>query len=189
MVAARLGLEQARAMANALAGAGFPAAVLASGHRVLAANALMEDLAARIAIGARDRLVVADPRANRLFQRELERAALGIQPVVRSIPVPANAAGAPALVLHLVPIKRAAHDLFQSGELILIVTPVASGGGPSTEVIKGLFDLTAAEARVARRLLEGAAAAEIAAEAGTSLNTIRFHIKSLLAKRSLSGRQ
>lgn len=182
MVAARLGLEHARAMANALASAGFPAAVLTGSHRVIAANGLMEALSDRIAIGARDRLLVADPRANRLLQRELERAASGVQPVVRSIPVPANAAGGPALVLHLVPIRRAAHDLFQTGQLMLIVTPVTPGSGPSSEVIKGLFDLTATEARVARRLLEGAAAAEIAAESGTSLNTIRFHIKSLLAK-------
>lgn len=181
-VAARLGLEHARAMANALASAGFPAAVLTGGHRVIAANGLVEALSGRIAIGARDRLLVADPRANRLLQRELERAASGVPPVVNSIPVPANAAGGPALVLHLVPVRRAAHDLFQTGQLMLIVTPVTPGSGPSSEVIKGLFDLTATEARVARRLLEGAAAAEIAAESGTSLNTIRFHIKSLLAK-------
>jgi DNA-binding CsgD family transcriptional regulator len=49
-------------------------------------------------------------------------------------------------------------------------------------VIQGLFDLTAAEARVAAGLLEGASIQDLSRRHRVSTETIRTQVKSLLAK-------
>ncbi|MFL5282677.1 MAG: helix-turn-helix transcriptional regulator [Rhodopila sp.] len=45
-----------------------------------------------------------------------------------------------------------------------------------------MFDLTAAEARVARALASGEVVDAIAATDGTSPNTVRTHVRSVLGK-------
>jgi len=45
-----------------------------------------------------------------------------------------------------------------------------------------LFDLTPAEARVARSLASGKTVEDIAADGGVSLSTVRTHVRGVLAK-------
>lgn len=54
------------------------------------------------------------------------------------------------------------------------------------DVLQGLFDLTAAEARIARHLLEGSTASDIAANDEVSINTVRSQIRSILVKTGVS---
>lgn len=54
--------------------------------------------------------------------------------------------------------------------------------GPSALALRELFGLTAAEARFAVALAEGAAVEEIASRLGISMNTARTHLKAILAK-------
>jgi DNA-binding CsgD family transcriptional regulator len=49
-------------------------------------------------------------------------------------------------------------------------------------LVQSLFDLTPAEARVARSLASGKAVETIAADSGVSLNTIRTHVRGVLEK-------
>lgn len=120
-LASRLGLAQAQSAAAALGAVGLPAAVMSADKRVVAANGIFEDLAPRVATTARNRLVVADARADRLLQDELEKSRDGDHKAVRSIAVPAGN-GEPALIVHLTPVRRAAHDIFSRAHWIAVVS-------------------------------------------------------------------
>jgi DNA-binding CsgD family transcriptional regulator len=58
----------------------------------------------------------------------------------------------------------------------------------SAPVLRGLYKLTPAEARVACALLSGTTLAEIAGSEGVSLHTVRTHLKHLFEKTG-TGRQ
>jgi DNA-binding CsgD family transcriptional regulator len=92
------------------------------------------------------------------------------------------------MILHLVPVRGAAHDLFSGAEAILAVTPVIPRQVPTAEVIQGLFDLTPAEAKVARAIAELQTVERIADTFGLSRETVRTQLKSVLAKTGV-GRQ
>jgi DNA-binding CsgD family transcriptional regulator len=98
-----------------------------------------------------------------------------------SIPVPVHE-DCPALIAHLVPVKRAAHDIFAGAFSVLVVTPLAAPQAPSEDLLNGLFDLTPAEARVAQAIVEGKTLEQLAATLCLSRETVRTQLKSVLAK-------
>jgi DNA-binding CsgD family transcriptional regulator len=53
---------------------------------------------------------------------------------------------------------------------------------PTVELIQSLFDLTPAEARVARGLATGESVGEIASAGGTSVSTVRTQVRGVLEK-------
>jgi DNA-binding CsgD family transcriptional regulator len=189
LLASRLGLERARAMTEALKEVGLPAAVLKSRGKVYAANALFEVLMPDLIDDQPSRLVFSDPAIDRLFLAGLDaidRRIVG-PPRVCSIPVPASAARVP-MIVHLLPVSGNAQDIFSAASMLAIVTPVDRGAVPNAEVIAGLFDLTAAEARVARQIAFGQTVEEVARTAGLSSVTIRNQLKSIFGKTGI-GRQ
>jgi DNA-binding CsgD family transcriptional regulator len=66
----------------------------------------------------------------------------------------------------------------------ILVIDAHSSARPDPEVLRELFSFTPAEARVSTGLVMGQSAEEIAAETKTSVQTIRTHIKRILAKTS-----
>jgi DNA-binding CsgD family transcriptional regulator len=100
---------------------------------------------------------------------------------VRSIALPARE-NLPAQVAHVVPVCRAAADIFSSVDAILLMTPVLKERLPSADLLHGLFDLTPAEAEVSRRLLDGRTIGEIAKVRGLSIETLRAQLKSIFMK-------
>jgi DNA-binding CsgD family transcriptional regulator len=66
----------------------------------------------------------------------------------------------------------------------ILVIDAHSSAKPDPEVLRELFSLTPAEARVSTGLVMGQSAEEIAVETKTSVQTIRTHIKRILAKTS-----
>jgi DNA-binding CsgD family transcriptional regulator len=186
LIAARLGLERARAAAETMRALGLPAAVLSRSHRLLLANDLFARFVPSLVQDRRERAVIADPRADALFAQALARLRVTGAPVgVQSLPVPARE-DSPPLVLHLAPIRGAAQDVFAAGDVLLIVTELAVGAAPSAGLLQGLFDLTPAEARVARAIAAGRAASEIAREHGVSGETIRSQLRAIFAKTGVS---
>jgi len=107
----------------------------------------------------------------------------GNQPVA-SIPVPARD-DQPPVIVHLVPNRGAAQDVFSGATAILVATPVIPRDVPTAEVVQGLFDLTPAEARVAREIGRGKSIAEIVAASGVSDGTVRTQVKAILGKTGL----
>lgn len=179
LLAHRLGLRAATGATEALQMVGLPAAALTGSGRVVVANPLFEQLAPRVATGAFDHVQIASRPANEALKQALGVAGAG--GASRSIPVPAGE-GEPALIAHLVPIRHAAHDIFASAEVLLVLTAVVAPDAPLTEMLHGLFDLTPAEAKVARGLAAGMSIEEISLRGAISRETVRTQLKGVMAK-------
>jgi DNA-binding CsgD family transcriptional regulator len=180
LMSARLGLKAASDMTDAMQLLGLPAIAMGGSGKVVAMNALGEALDDRIVSRSFERLALANPAADALFNE-----ALTGDGSVRSIPLPASE-GHPALILHLLPITRAAHDIFAAAKSLLIVTDVSAPEAPTQELLAGLFDLTPAEARVARALASGLPLDRVAAEFGLSVQTIRNQLAAVFHKTGTS---
>jgi hypothetical protein len=164
LMSSRLGLERAQAMASALEMVGLPAAVLREQGRLYAANPSFEQLMPDVLQDRRERLVLVDRAADQLLADGYRRLRLvGVDLGLQSIPLAARQEW-PAMVLHLLPVRRSANDVFQDAVAILVVTAVDKARVPNAEVLQALFDLTPAEARVARGIGEGRSLASMAAE-------------------------
>lgn len=179
MVAGRLMLDRAFTAVATLESLGLPAAVLSSDGRILAANRLLEELRGAVVFRAMGRFAVSHDAANRMLADALQMADLSL--VTRSIPLP-PIADHPAMILHLVPARGAARDIFWAGASILIVTPVRLPNAPDAAILNGLFDLTPAEARLVRRLLAGETIGDAANAMDLSVTTLRSQLSSIFSK-------
>lgn len=183
LVSARLKLKEATAATTGLELLGIPAAVL-SQRRLLAPNRRLQALIPSLVVDHRARVGVADAGADRLLASALDQIETSAAPSLCSIPVRATEARPPYIV-HLLPIRRAAHDVFPGASAILIVTPVVPGPMPAADLLQNLFDLTAAEARIARAVGEQRKIDNIADLYGVSTETVRTQIKAVLKKTGL----
>jgi len=181
LLASRQGLERARAATDAMELIGLPAAVLAPGGRALSVNAPFEALSPRVTARAFGLVGLADPAAEALLAQAYAAIDQAASPVPRSVPMPATEHG-PALIVHIVPLRHDARDVFTGGSIMMLVTEVTSPGVPQTELLTGLFDLTPAESRLARAVAAGQALSDIAATGRTSIGTLRTQLKSVMAK-------
>ena len=183
LLSCRLHLEKMQASLSGMEALNYPAAVIGSGGRVLAANSGFDRLGSAIVAKAHGGFALRNSRANVLVQQALEQIALGHRGT-RSVAAPGDGER-PPLVVHVVPIRRNAHDLFFGSEAFVIVTPVGRPKAPSFEILNALFDLTPTEARVARLLTGGLSPLEIAKANNVSVETIRAHIKAILQKSGM----
>ena len=185
LTANRLGFERARAQAEALQALGLPGAVLRRGGRVLAANGLFEALMPSLFQDRMNRLAVTDHATDALLAHALVALNVGNEAGIRSIPVGATMERVP-MVLHLVPVRGAANDIFMQAAALLVVTPVDRATVPTAEVLQGLFDLTPAEARIARGIGQAKTVDELAHSSGVNRETVRSQLKAVLSKTGLS---
>jgi DNA-binding CsgD family transcriptional regulator len=182
MMAARLGLERAQATTKAMNTLGLPAAVMSLSGRVLATNALLEELSTTFLPSSRGGLAIGDADANRMFQDILVASAAHSEPVVRSIPV-ARRDDREALVIHLLPLRRSAHEIFSGGDLLLVATTArASAHVPSPAILMGLFDLTASEVKLATALASGKSLQDAAEDARITRSTSRTYLDRIFKK-------
>ncbi|MGH6834473.1 MAG: helix-turn-helix transcriptional regulator [Methylocella sp.] len=180
LMSARLQLERARIASETLAVMGLPALVLNEQGKVLAANTLIESLTGYVRWRAHDRVSLKDRAADNLLRDAIAALDVAGGPV-RSFPV--RDAGTQAMmVAHVVPIRLSARDIFVRCAAALVLTPVTLPQAPPVELVQSLFDLTPAEARVARSLASGKTVEDIATDRGTSANTIRTHVRGVLEK-------
>ncbi len=181
LLSARLRLERARAVSDTLGALGLPALVFDPAGAVLAANALIEGLTDHIHWRARDRVSLKDPNADILFGQAIVTLDAETDPPTRSFAV-RGAESAAALVAHVIPIRGAARDVFTRCVGVIVLTPVTLPNAPPVELVRSLFDLTSAEARVARALAAGDTVGEIAHAGGVSVNTVRSQVRGVLDK-------
>jgi DNA-binding CsgD family transcriptional regulator len=180
LMSARLQLERARIASETLAALGLPALVLSEQGKVLAANSLIEALSGYIQWRAFDRVSLKDKAGDKLLRDAI--AAIGAAGgSVRSFPVRDTGAEA-MMVAHLIPIRLSARDIFVRCAAALVLTPVTMPQAPPVELVQSLFDLTPAEARVARSLASGKTVTDIASAGGVSRNTILTHVRGVLEK-------
>ena len=181
LVAARLGLQRARGAGDTLTAMGLPALLLSQDGRVIEANRLVEDLSAHVRWRARNRIALTDGAANDLLSTALATLDSHPEQAVRSFPL-RDADDKAAMVVHLIPIRRSAHDIFTGSYALLVLTPVAAPPAPPIELMRSLFDLTRSEARVARGLAVGETLEEIAANGGVAISTVRSQMRQVLEK-------
>jgi len=188
LTASRLGFEHARAQADALQAIGLPGAVLRERGRLLAANGLFEALMPSLFHDRAERLTLTDAAADELFLAAVGTPLLGNNRVVESVAIAAAMDRVP-MVLHVIPVRGLARDIFTRATFMLVVTPVDRGAVPSAEVLQGLFDLTPAEAQVARGVAQAESIDALAATIGVARETVRSQLKAVLSKTGLSRQQ
>jgi DNA-binding CsgD family transcriptional regulator len=182
VVSARLELEHARATAHALQAIGLPAAVLSRTGRVRATNPLFDAMNSVFVATAYGGMAIVDPAANALFRVAVEATTANVEPLVRSIPVKANG-DVPPLVIHLLPLRRSAHDIFSGSDILVAATAVgANNATPSPTILTALFDLTPSEARLAVALTQGRSLKAIVADSGITTGTARKYLEIICHK-------
>jgi DNA-binding CsgD family transcriptional regulator len=181
LLATRWRLERMRAAAEALALVGLPALVIERTGRVVAANALIEAMTDFLRWLPKDRMALQDGRADAMLRAGLAELGTTRDGAVTSFAA-CSAADHSRAVVHLIPTPGKARDLFDGALGVLVVTPVMTAQAPNLALIRGLFDLTPGEARIAQGIAQGLTIDGIAADRGVSRETIRTQIKSVLAK-------
>jgi DNA-binding CsgD family transcriptional regulator len=134
-----------------------------------------------------ERLVFADRSTDTLFAAALlELGTSSRAGTVRSLPMRARG-DRPPMILRLITLCAGGQDVFGASS-ILVVTRLDPPAAPAAELLQGLFDLTPAEARVARGIGEGRTIDTIAEMFGLSRETVRSQLKAVLGKAGV-GRQ
>jgi DNA-binding CsgD family transcriptional regulator len=181
MMASRLQFERAQAAAEVLGALGLPALIF--GHRgvVMAANGPIQELSETIRWLAADRFALVDAGAEQMLRRAIGSLDRNDLAVPCSFAV-RGASSQAAMVAHVVPVRGSARDVLVHSTGVLVLTPVTRPDAPPVELIQSLFDLTPAEAKVARSLVAGDTLEEIAAASNLSRNTIRSQVRGALEK-------
>jgi DNA-binding CsgD family transcriptional regulator len=181
LLCSRLRVEDARTTVAGVEAVGLPAASITDDGRVLAATAEFEGLAPRVTFRAFDRISLMDRHAGERFgDAILQLQAEGTSPSC-SIPVQADGEH-PPLVLHVLPLRGVAADVFSHSVALVVATPVVPADLPVSELLHGLFDLTPAESRLAGMLASGLALAEMSQRVPASIETLRSQLKSVMHK-------
>jgi len=183
MLSSQLHLERARAAVTALELVGAPAAFVTDQGGLMASNPRFDALLGREILDIRKSLRFPDAKVDELYRQALHR--VRADKVGRSIPLPGGETSLRG-ILHVVPIRGSARDIFTSGGAILVIAGHAPSPGLSPELLQGLFDLTPAEARLARALMQGLTTAGAARQFGMAEATVRTQMKSLFAKTGQS---
>lgn len=179
LMSARLAFERARTAVETLSALGLAACAVSHAGAVLVANAEFDAETALWTTRGGNRIALLDRRADALLDEALGHIAA--EQSVRSLPVIAPAGAGPA-VLHIVPIRRAAHDLFVRTSAILVLTKASNAPAPAPPLLRTLFDLTPAEAAIAAHIATGRTPQQIALAEGKSIQTVRNQLKIVLKK-------
>jgi DNA-binding CsgD family transcriptional regulator len=157
------------------------AAVVQKSGRVLAVNNLLESLTSHFRPAAFGHLALVDPGVDRLFKQSIANAGDTTIPV-RSIPLPATEDRL-AAVIHVLPLVRSAHEIFSSGDMLVIANLVSTSKKEvPLAILTALFDLAPSEAKLAARLAMGSSVSETAAELGVTVKTARTYLERVFAK-------
>jgi DNA-binding CsgD family transcriptional regulator len=186
IMAHRLEFAKVEAALEALQLAAVPAAMIQHNGKLLKANPLFADFEGSVDVIAHNRLRFANVGASAFYEQLVhsgQRHKKG-----RSFPLPSTEKHPPA-VLHFIPVNGSARELFLQASYFILITPARRKGLVSAELLRGLYDLSPAEARVAEKLAEGKVISQIALADGVSTETVRSHVKAILRKSGLSGQR
>ncbi len=180
-MATRLQLERARIAGETFALIGLSALVLDESGRVVSANDPTKALDRYLWWRSNDRVALLDAAADSLLRQAIVTLNNSIAAATRSFAMRGGADDAP-MIANLVPVRGAARDIFVRCAAVLVLTPVGAPRAPAVELVQSLFDLTPAEARVARSLVSGRTIEEIAADQSVSRNTVRTQLRGVMEK-------
>ena len=190
LISSRLKMERAKTTVCTLSLLGLPAAVISSRTTILAANDLFQRyMPSHIVERAFGIMHLVNARADRLLALALSDLLIDTEAVgacsVRSIPISSKDGDVP-IVVHAIPIRLSAKEVFSGASTIIIITPISPRELPSASVVQGLFDLTAAETKVARLIGSGESINHISRVLNVSPGTLRCQLKSIFQKTGVS---
>ncbi len=185
VISSRLGLKSAQNAKDTFAGLGVPTILLAADGRIVDKGNITDEISDCLQTGAGDRLAFTDLKATGLLQDAMQTLSESSELTGRSFPV-RDEHGQAQLVAHILPINRTANDIFGNAYALLVLIPLDSKAAPPVDLVRSLFDFTAAEAKVARELARGSSLEHIAESQGVSINTIRTHLRKVMEKTGSS---
>lgn len=125
------------------------------------------------------RMHIRDQKADRLFTQLLEQPNMPLHGASIAIRDEDDAGVA---ALHLVPARRQAQDLFQQISYFALLALPNSHSLPSADFLSSLFDLTPAEARIARAVAAGQSPKNLRQDLNITQETVKTHLKRIYAK-------
>lgn len=150
---------------------------------VVGANELFQARTEGLARPDRAGLAFQDVRARQRFQEFLQthgRQGLGTSLALR------DKTKFGAAVLHIVPARRDDANVFGRVAYYAVMAKPDNELLPCSDIIAALFDLTPAEARVARAVAKGQSPGAVAGELKISAETVRSHLKRVFSKTGVS---
>jgi DNA-binding CsgD family transcriptional regulator len=183
MLSARADFARVQTAVETLGSVGLPAVAVTPTGRVVIANDAFSQATHIWTTGGGNRCALHDRVADRMLTEALSLLEAVRSP--RSIPVRSETGGEVKAVVQVVPVRRAAHDIFGSTEAILVLSE-AKEGLPQAALIQSIFDLTPSEIAVAQAIAAGRDVTDIARVTGRSVHTVRNHLRSIMVKTGTS---
>ena len=168
-------------MVEAFNSVGTAIALLDRHGKLVAASERFKRYLDDVVLDGPQRLRMADEATDRRFAAavaDLDRNKTGVSIAMRD----KDKVG--VAVLHLVPARHDARELFSHVSIFAVMGNSSNDLLPGADIIAALFDLTPAEARVARGIAQGLSPAEMAKRLNLSTETIRTQLKGVFAKTS-----
>lgn len=188
LLASRLKLERAESAVDVLAALRLPAAILSQRGKIVALNDDFAALVPDVVTDVAGRIGFVSKQAAKIMRDFLKIGALhpdaanGI-----SFPLETTDEKRAVRIVHLVPLVRECRDLFSAANWVVFMTGLQPNNAVRVGLLEGLFDLTPAEARVARAVLGGETVNEIAASTSVATETVRSQLKSVFRKTGTRG--
>jgi DNA-binding CsgD family transcriptional regulator len=184
LLAAQIRLQQFQTMVAFMEAVGLPAFVATPNGKLLAANALFGTLDNAFVHKAFDRIMIASQGSDVRFQEALQDRDDSFMP--RSIAVP-SIKDLPPFVLHVLPIQGIAGDLFSSSSSLVVATVAQkTGKAPPADMVRSLFDLSQAEARLAANLAAGLDLRDAVVSSGVTYATGRTYLARIFEKTGVN---
>ncbi|MDE2620828.1 MAG: helix-turn-helix transcriptional regulator, partial [Sphingomonadales bacterium] len=165
---------------------GVAAAVISSNGRLRSANGQFAARMGNRMVETPGGLRFTDPFLQTQVHRALDPLRTG-QRAIQSIAVPDGDDPATGFVIHLLPVVGAAREVCEADGVVMLLAEARNSNVPAADLLRLLFDLTPAEARLARLIAQGHSAPRAAAQLGIQANTARAHLKAIYAKTGLAG--
>lgn len=160
---------------------GLAIALLQSDGKVVAVSHAFAEEASELVSDTPSRLRMVDEESDRRFAAALHNLAhggAGASVALRDRDKIGSA------VLHVIGARRDARDLFSRVTVFAVLSRPGNTQLPAADIVATLFDLTPAEARIARGIAEGLTPAELAERLGVSSETVRVQLKRVFSKTS-----
>lgn len=176
--------SQSAVVVESLALAGVGAAIVNKEGALRAANNRFVERLGNHMIELGGRLRFTSGFLNERLSLALQRHIEG-ECELSSIPVADKAGGKP-FALHLLPILGRAREFCDADGVLLLISESSNASVPNSDLLRSLFDLTPAEARLARALLTGSTLDAFAAEIGVKKHTAKTQLRSIFGKTGVS---
>lgn len=178
-LSAHIGLNRHRLIVDTLALTGCPAATLAVDGRLIATNREFEAILGSRAVDPHGRLRFLDADTNSRFRGAIQ---IGMATVAPASFIVAGHAHDRPCVVHIIPLRRLARDVFGSNGFVMIVADGHNRATPNADLLRVLFDLTAREATLVRYLAEGQTIAAAAGAMRIAVTTAKVHLRRVFDK-------